>query len=66
MKIGVAKEIKSDEFRVALTPSGAKELSTRGHEVVIETNAGAGSGFSDADYEAAGARIVATAAEAYA
>ncbi len=65
MKIGVAKEIKSDEFRVALTPSGAKELHARGHDVAVETQAGVGSGFSDADYEAAGARIVATAAEAY-
>ena len=42
MKIGVAKEIKSDEYRVALTPAGARELVQRGHEVLIETGAGDG------------------------
>jgi alanine dehydrogenase len=56
MKIGVAKEIKPDEYRVALTPAGARELVQRGHEVVVETGAGAGSAFTDAAYEAAGAR----------
>ena len=58
MKIGVAKEIKPDEYRVALTPAGARELVLRGHDVVVETTAGAGSSFTDAAYEAAGARIV--------
>ena len=58
MKIGVAKEIKTDEYRVALTPAGARELGQRGHDVIVETGAGAGSSFSDAAYEAAGARIV--------
>ena len=57
MKIGVAKEIKTDEYRVALTPAGARELGQRGHDVVVETGAGAGSAFSDAAYDAAGARI---------
>jgi alanine dehydrogenase len=58
VKVGVAKEIKTDEYRVALTPAGARELLQRGHDVLIETGAGEGSAFSDAAYEAAGARIV--------
>ena len=57
MKIGVAKEIKTDEYRVALTPAGARELIQHGHDVVVESGAGVGSAFSDAAYEAAGARI---------
>jgi alanine dehydrogenase len=57
LKIGVAKEIKTDEYRVALTPAGARELGQRGHDVIVENGAGAGSAFSDAAYEAAGARI---------
>jgi alanine dehydrogenase len=57
VKIGVAKEIKPDEYRVALTPAGARELGQRGHDVVVETGAGEGSAFPDAAYEAAGARI---------
>jgi alanine dehydrogenase len=57
VRIGVAKEIKPDEYRVALTPAGARELVQSGHEVVAETGAGEGSAFSDAAYEAAGARI---------
>ena len=58
MKIGVAKEIKPDEYRVALTPAGALELGRRGHDVSIETGAGDGSSFPDSAYEAVGARIV--------
>jgi alanine dehydrogenase len=58
VKIGVAKEIKPDEYRVALTPAGARELGQRGHDVIVETGAGEGSAFTDAAYEAAGARIV--------
>lgn len=58
MRIGVAKEIKTDEYRVALTPAGALELIGRGHEVLIEASAGVGSAFEDAAYEAVGARIV--------
>ena len=57
MKIGVAKEMKTDEYRVALTPAGARELGQHGHDVIVETGAGEGSSFSDAAYEAAGARI---------
>jgi alanine dehydrogenase len=57
VKIGVAKEIKTDEYRVALTPAGARELGQRGHDVIVETGAGEGSAFTDAAYEAAGARI---------
>ena len=60
MKIGVVKEIKSDEYRVALTPAGARELVGRGHEVLVETTAGAGSSFADAEYEAVGATIDST------
>ncbi len=56
MKIGVVKEIKTDEYRVALTPAGARELVQRGHDVVVETGAGEGSAFFDAAYEAVGAR----------
>jgi len=58
MKIGVAKEIKPDEYRVALTPAGALELTNRGHEVLVETGAGVGSAFPDDAYERVGARIV--------
>ena len=60
MKIGVAKEIKTDEYRVALTPAGALELVRRGHDVAIETGAGVGSAFADSAYERVGARIVST------
>src|SRR5256885_133374 len=56
LRIGVAKEIKIDEYRVALTPAGARELVQKGHEVLVETSAGDGSAFFDADYERAGAR----------
>ena len=57
MRIGVAKEIKQREYRVALTPAGALELAQNGHEVVIEEGAGIGSGFADEAYVAVGARI---------
>jgi alanine dehydrogenase len=56
VKIGVAKEIKTDEYRVALTPAGARELVQRGHDVTVETGAGDGSSFPDSAYEAIGAR----------
>jgi alanine dehydrogenase len=58
LRIGVAKEIKTHEYRVALTPAGARELVKLGHEVLVETTAGEGSAFPDADYERVGARIV--------
>ncbi|HYZ76411.1 MAG TPA: alanine dehydrogenase [Gaiellaceae bacterium] len=57
MKIGVAKEIKTDEYRVALTPAGARELVQRGHDVIVETGAGDGSSFPDDAYANVGARI---------
>jgi alanine dehydrogenase len=57
VKVGVAREIKPDEYRVALTPAGALELVERGHEVVVEAGAGAGSAFADGDYERVGARV---------
>ena len=57
MRIGVAKEIKTDEYRVALTPAGARELVLRGHEVIVEATAGDGSSFADAEYERAGASL---------
>ena len=57
MKIGVVKEIKSDEYRVALTPAGARELVTRGHDVIVERGAGEGSAFPDTAYELEGARL---------
>src|SRR5688572_8292928 len=58
MKIGVAKEIKTDEYRVALTPAGALELTSHGHEVLVEERGGEGSAIADEEYEAAGAHIV--------
>ncbi len=58
VRIGVAKEIKSDEYRVALTPAGARELVQHGHDVIIEAGAGEGSAFPDGAYEAVGARAV--------
>ncbi len=66
MKIGVPKEIKSNENRVAATPAGVMEFIKKGHEVVIQSTAGDGSGFSDADYLQAGAKILSTAKETYA
>ncbi len=65
MLVGVPKEIKNHEYRVAITPAGVKEFVNHGHKVVIETNAGAGSAISDDAYRAAGAEIVATAAEVW-
>ena len=58
MRIGVAREIKTDEYRVALTPAGARELVQHGHDVLVETTAGNGSSFPDSDYERVGARVV--------
>ncbi len=66
MRIGVPKEIKTHEYRVGLVPGGARELVEAGHEVLIESGAGAGIGFDDAAYRAAGARIAASAAEVFA
>jgi alanine dehydrogenase len=66
MKIGCPKEIKPQEFRVGMTPHAAHEAVSAGHEVLIETQAGVGSGFADADYAAVGAKIVPTAEEVFA
>jgi alanine dehydrogenase len=66
MLIGVPKEVKTHEYRVGLVPGSVRELAHRGHRVVVERGAGAGIGFDDAAYEAAGGRIVATAAEVFA
>jgi alanine dehydrogenase len=63
MIVGVPKEVKSDEYRVAMLPVGAEELTAAGHTVLVEAGAGNGSGLPDAQYEAAGATIVADAAE---
>ena len=66
MLIGIPKEIKNNENRVGLTPAGIQSLVKKGHHVLVETNAGLGSGFGDEDYTKQGATIVATAAEAWA
>jgi alanine dehydrogenase len=65
MRIGVPREVKADEYRVAMLPVGVDLLTRGGHTVLVETEAGAGSGFSDADYSAAGATIVKSHAEAF-
>jgi alanine dehydrogenase len=66
MKIGVPREIKIHEYRVGLVPASVRELIAAGHEVLVETTAGAGIGITDADYKAAGARIVDTAEAVFA
>ena len=66
MLIGCPKEIKNQEYRVGLTPSAALEAIARGHAVIVETQAGAGAGFPDADYTAVGAEVVDTASEIFA
>ncbi|TDC95451.1 alanine dehydrogenase [Saccharopolyspora aridisoli] len=65
MLVGVPREIKNREFRVALTPSGVAELTNAGHDVVVEESAGVGSHMPDADYIAAGAKIATTAQEVW-
>jgi len=65
MIVGVPAEVKADEYRVALLPVGAEELTQAGHAVLLEAGAGLGSGIADALYEAAGATIVAAAAEVW-
>jgi alanine dehydrogenase len=64
--LGVPTEIKDDEYRVALTPAGARELTDRGHEVLIQKGAGEGSQIADSDYAAQGARVVPDAAAVFA
>lgn len=65
MKIGVVKEIKAQEHRVAMTPDGVRELTEQGHELLVEVGAGAGSGFSDEDYLTAGAEMILSPAEVF-
>lgn len=66
MIIGVPKEIKNHEYRVGMIPASVRELASHGHQVFVETNAGAGIGFSDDDYIAVGASILPTAADVFA
>ena len=63
MIVGLPKEIKTDEYRVAMIPSGVEELTAAGHQVLVEQGAGVGSGIPDAEYISAGAAIVPSAAK---
>ena len=65
MRIGVPKEIKNNEFRVAITPIGVTELTKLGHQVLVETKAGVGSSISDDEYRQAGAEIISSAADVW-
>src|SRR5271166_6044259 len=65
MIIGVPKEIKDNEARVGVTPAGVKALTEAGHTILVETQAGAQSGFADAEYQNAGAEIVGEAGYAW-
>ena len=66
MIIGVPKEIKTEEYRVGMTPAGVRELTSRNHSVLVQSGAGAGVGFSDSGYEQAGARVVSDRDKVYA
>src|SRR5437867_5237930 len=66
MRVGVPKEIKTFEHRVGLVPGSVRELAHHGHDVVVETGAGAGSGFTDDAYKTAGARVVGSVEEVFA
>ncbi len=65
MKVGIPREIKPDEYRVAITPAGVREMAEHGHEVLIEAGAGEGSAIADSEYEHQGAGIVADAAAVF-
>jgi alanine dehydrogenase len=65
VRVGVPSEVKPDEYRVAITPAGVREMAERGHEVLVEAGAGEGSAISDAQYESQGARLVPSAAEVF-
>jgi alanine dehydrogenase len=65
MVIGVPKEIKDHEYRVSVAPEGARVLRAAGHEVIVESSAGVGSGFSDEEYRSAGARIASSRSEIF-
>ena len=66
MKVGIPREVKNNEFRVAITPAGVHELVRHGHQVFVEQNAGVGSSITDEEYVSAGAEILATADEVWA
>ncbi|MEU7025008.1 alanine dehydrogenase [Streptomyces sp. NPDC046203] len=66
MKVGIPREVKNNEFRVAITPAGVHELVRNGHQVFVEQNAGVGSSITDEEYVAAGAEILGTADEVWA
>jgi len=66
MKVGVPTEIKADEYRVAITPAGVRELREHGHEVLVQAGAGEGSAIADADYAGQGATVVPDAADVFA
>ena len=66
MKVAIPREVKNNEYRVAITPSGVHELTRNGHDVFVETDAGVGSSITNEDYIAAGAKIVGTAEDAWA
>jgi alanine dehydrogenase len=66
VKVGIPREVKNHEYRVAITPAGVHELVSHGHEVFIEKDAGVGSSIPDADFQAAGAQILATADDVWA
>ncbi|GAA3109324.1 alanine dehydrogenase [Streptomyces goshikiensis] len=66
MKVGIPREVKNNEFRVAITPAGVHELVRGGHQVFVEQNAGVGSSITDAEYVSAGAEILGTADEVWA
>ena len=65
MKVGVPRELKDNEYRVAITPAGVRELAVGGHEVFVERNAGIGSSIEDAEFERAGAKVLETADEVW-
>jgi alanine dehydrogenase len=66
MKVGIPAEVKNHEYRVAITPAGVRELVLNGHEVFVQSGAGVGSSIADAEYEAAGARVLPEAADVWA
>jgi len=66
VKVGIPREVKNHEYRVAITPAGVHELARSGHDVLIETQAGAGSSITDEDFVSAGAQVVGTAEQVWA
>src|SRR3954447_7931080 len=65
VKVGIPREVKNHEYRVAITPAGVHELVRHGHDVFVEQDAGRGSNIPDDDYAAAGAKVLATAEEVW-